>query len=143
MYFDSELEQRTAFLALNSSLYFVYWMVYGNQHHHNWTQVSAFPWPDEAAVEEFSETIVHISDILWDRMRGTFEDTHDSHGEFSMGTLRPIIDDVDALMGELYDLTDEQVAYTQNYLTDLGENSGRAGTEDQDITYEPLVADDD
>lgn len=72
-------------------------------------------------------------------MRDTFEDTHDSHGEFSMGTLRPIINDVDALMGGL---TDEQVAYTQNYLTDLGANSGRAGT-DHDVAYEPMFADDD
>jgi len=35
VFFNSELEQKTAFLVLNSSLYYVYWMTYGNQHHHN------------------------------------------------------------------------------------------------------------
>jgi hypothetical protein len=75
-------------------------------------------------------------------MKGTFSQSREGRGDFFMGTLRPIIDDVDALMGELYDLTDEQVEYAQNYLTDLGANSGRAGTGDADLSYDPLVADD-
>lgn len=141
VYFDSELEQKAGFLILNSSLYCVYWMAYGNQHHHNWTQLSAFPWPDETAFDTYEETIIEMADTLWERMQGTFADTHESHGEFSMGRLRSIIDDMDALMGELYDLTDEQVEYTQDYLTDLGPNSGRAGTGDSDLSYEPIVAD--
>lgn len=46
------------------------------------------------------------------------------------------------LVGELYDLTDEQGKYTQNFLSDLGEKSGRAGTGDQDLTYDSIMADD-
>jgi hypothetical protein len=47
------------------------------------------------------------------------------------------------LVGELYDLTDEQIEYTQNHLTDLGEGSARAGTGEHDLTYESLIAMDD
>ena len=138
VYFDSELEQKTAFLVLNSSLYYVYWMTYGNQHHHNWTQLSAFPWPDESVVEEYEDEIVELADTLWSRMKDGF-----SGSSFRMTPLRPIVDDVDVLMGELYDLTDEQVAYTQSYLTDLGEGSARAGGSDEDLTYSPIVAETD
>ena len=138
VFFDSELEQKTAFLVLNSSLYYVYWMTYGNQHHHNWTQLSAFPWPDESVVEEYEDEIVELADALWSRMKDGF-----SGSSFRMTALRPIIDDVDVLMGELYDLTDEQVEFTQDYLTDLGEGSARAGSGDQNLTYDPIVADDD
>jgi hypothetical protein len=60
-----------------------------------------------------------------------------------MTALRPIVDDVDVLTGELYNLTDKQVAYTQNYLTDLGEGSARAGSGDEDLTYSPIVAETD
>jgi hypothetical protein len=61
---------------------------------------------------------------------------------FWMRPLRPIIDDVDALMGELYGLTDEQVEYTQNYLTDLGVDSARARTGDSDVSYDPIIGGD-
>lgn len=127
---------------LNSSLYYIYWLTYGNQHHHNWTQLSAFPWPGDDIVQAREDAIINMADTLWKRMKGTFNKSRESRGDFFMGALRPIIDDVDALMGELYDLTDEQIEYTQNYLTDLGANSGRAGTEDKDLSYDPQFADD-
>lgn len=141
VYFDSQLNQKTAFLVLNSSLYYIYWLTYGNQHHHNWTQLSGFPWPDEEKIEEYRDEILEISDTLWTRMKETFSKSRESRGDFFMGTLRPIIDDVDTLVGELYGLTDQQVDYTQNYLTDLGPNSGRAGTGDDDLTYDPIFDD--
>ena len=142
IYFESELDQKTAFLVLNSSLYFVYWMTYGNQHHHNWAQLGGFPWPSEEAIAENEDVIGRLADELWRRMSQTFEDTHESHGEFSMGKLRPIIDDVDVLVGELYGLSREQIDYTQAYLTDLGVESGRAGTGDRGLAYEPLFVED-
>jgi len=117
---------KTAFLVLNSSLYHVYWMTYGNQHHHNWTQLSAFPWPDESRIADREAEIRSIADALWERMKDSF-----TGSSFQMSSLRPVIDDVDVLVGELYDLTDEQIEYTQNHLTDLGEGA-RAGTGEHD-----------
>lgn len=143
VWFDTKLERDAAFLVMNSSLYFVYWQTYSNQHHHNWSHMRPFPAPHSDELDEYAEQIEELASTLWERMKDTFSQSREGRGDFFMGTLRPIIDDVDVLMGELYGLTDEQVEYTQNYLTDLGENSGRAGTGDRDLTYEPLVADDD
>jgi len=143
VWFDTQLERDTAFLVMNSSLYFVYWQTYSNQHHHNWSHMKPFPFPDGEAMEARADEIEDLASTLWDRMKDTFSQSRDGRGDFFMGTLRPIVNDVDVLMGELYDLTDDQVEYTAGYLTDLGENSGRAGTGDRDLSYDPVVADDD
>jgi len=143
LYFDTELQQKTAFLVLSSSLYYNYWLTYGNQHHHNWTQLSAFPWVDEDAMSKYEDEIHELADVLWSRMKDTFSKSREGRGDFFMGALRPIIDDVDILMGKLYHLTDGQVEHTQNYLTDLGENSGRAGMGDESLTYDSIFTDDE
>jgi len=144
MYFDSELKQNAAFLILNSSLYYIYWLTYGNQHHHNWSQLSAFPFPDDEVLEENAEEIHILAETVWKRMKGTFTQSRDSRGDFHMSSLRPLIDKVDGLVAEFYELTDEQERYTKEYLTDLGEKSGRAGDGDTSITdFDVSVADDD
>lgn len=141
-WYEDILERDVSFLILNSSLYILYWYTYGNQHTHEWLQMGAFPYPNEDKVEMYDDEIHELTDTLWEHMKNTFSKSRENRGDFFMGTLRPIIDDVDAMMGELYGLTNEQVEYIQNYLTDLGENSGRAGTGDSDVVYEPFVADD-
>jgi hypothetical protein len=130
IYFRSELERRTAFLVLQSSPYFVYWSAYGNQHHHTWTQLSAFPWPDPEAIQRAEDRVHSLSERLWDGMVDTYTETGRGHGTFDTGRLRPLVDEVDSLVGELYDLSGEQVAVTSEYLTDMGPGLGRAGPDD-------------
>jgi len=93
------------------------------------------PWGDESVVEEYEDEIDGLADTLWSRMKDGF-----SGSSFQMTALQPLVDDVDVLMGELYDLTDEQVSFTQNYLTDPGGGSARAGGGDEDLTHNPIVA---
>lgn len=87
--------------------------------------------------------IIGLADYLWGRITDTFTKSRESRGDFFMGSLRPIIDEVDEFVGNLYGLTDDEIAYTKAYLTHLGENSGRAGAGDADVTdYEAASADD-
>lgn len=144
MYFDSELKQNAAFLILNSSLYYTYWLTYGNQHHHNWSQLSAFPFPDDEVLKENAEEIQTLAETVWKRMKNTFTQSRKSRGDFHMSSLRPLIDKVDGLIAEFYGLTDDQETYTKEYLIDLGERSGRAGDGDTSITdFDVSVANDD
>jgi type I restriction-modification system DNA methylase subunit len=133
VWFDREVDRDTAFLVMNSSLYFIYWQTYSNQHHHNWSHMNPFPFPDEDVVDENADRIEKWKDSLWGAMKDTFTQTREGRGDFHMGQLRPLIDEVDELVGELYGLTDEQVEYTKDYLTHLGENSGRAGSGDETL----------
>ena len=127
LWFDSELERRTAFLVLQSSPYYVYWSAYGNQHHHTWTQLSAFPWPDDDRVRAAADRIDALSRRLWDGMVESYTETTRGTGSFDTGRVRETVGEVDTLVGELYGLSDEQVAYATAYLTDLGPGLGRAG----------------
>lgn len=119
MYFESDLERRSAFLILQSSLYYHYWMVYKNGRNIDWWEIEPFPFPEEEILNQYSEEVHRLSEELWtamdDRfvggMRTVFED---------VAEVKPIIDEVDELLGEFYGLTDEEVAYVQDYDTEYG-----------------------
>jgi hypothetical protein len=135
MYFPSELERDAGFLILSSSLFYAYWITYGNTHHLNWTQISAFPFPDDDVLEANEKHIHELADELWEGMVECFDSSAGVSGEFHTSRLKPLLDEVDELLGEIYDLSNEEVAYLQSYNTNLGEGSGgRAGTLDEDIT---------
>lgn len=138
IYFESELQRDTAFLVLSSSLYYLYWITYGNQRNHSWTVMSAFPWPSEDRINQYEADCGTLANTLWRRMKGTFQKAHESRGRFVMSSLRPIIDDVDVLVGDLYGLTQEQIRYVQGYQTDVGEQSARAGDPHSDLSYNPM-----
>ncbi|WP_125920039.1 Eco57I restriction-modification methylase domain-containing protein [Haloparvum sedimenti] len=133
LYFDTELEQQTAFLVYSSSLYYSYWITYGDQRHHTLGEMAVFPWPDEEQIEKYEDEIETLASTLWDRMQDNFTGT-----SFQMSPLRQIIDDVDRLVGTLYNLNDEHIDYTMKYHTDIGEQSGREGDPDASSTYESL-----
>jgi len=133
IYFDSKLKQKTAFLIYSSSLYYCYWITYGDQRNHTLSQIGSFPWPDESTIRDHEEMITSLADTLWKKMQDTY-----TGKKFHMSSLRPIIDDVDRLVGRLYDLDDDQIEYTMNYHTDIGEQSGREGEPDESLTYENL-----
>jgi hypothetical protein len=134
LYFDSEREQKTAFLVYSSSLYYLYWITYSDQRHHYITEMSVFPWPDNEMIEEYEEEVDDLADTLWERM----QDNHTGKS-FRTSVLRPIIDDVDRLVGRLYGLDSHHIDYAMNYHTDIGEGSGREGTPDYSLTYSSIL----
>ena len=127
MYFETELKRDTAFLLQSSSLYYVCWMTYGNQHHHNWTHVESFPFPKKQAIENNSEQIHELANELWKGMTNNFTQSRRGRGDFHMRPLKPVINEVDELIGNFYDLTEGEIEYVQAYNTDLGGQSGRSG----------------
>ena len=130
MYFETELERKTVFLIMNSSVFFVYWMTYGNQYLLNWIHVNGFPYPDGEVVGENSEEIIAMADAFWERMQDVFVKRKSNRGDFQMSPLRPVINELDEFVGELYGLSDEEVEYVQNYLTDFDDGSARTGSDD-------------
>lgn len=142
MFFDSELERDVGFLVPSSSLFYAYWITYGNTHHLNWTQIAAFPFPDDDVLEANEERIHDLADELWEGMVECFDASAGVSGEFHTSRLKPLIDEADELIGEVYGLSNDDVTYLQSYKTNLGGTSGgRAGTPDEDITS--YVASDD
>lgn len=133
MWFEIEAERDMGFLIFNSSLYFVYWQTYANQHHHNWSHIKPFPFPEQNEIESRANELRDKTETLWEEMKDTFTQSREGRGDFHMRPLKPLINEVDEMLGEVYNLDNEELEYVQNYLTDLGENSGRAGPTNETI----------
>jgi type I restriction-modification system DNA methylase subunit len=114
MYFNSELEQKTAFLIMQSSLFYMYWMVYENERDLNWKSVDAFPFPDQEDLEERENEIGELADELWeemeDRFLGNIRETFDT-----ISVIKPMTDKADELIGPMFDLTEEEIEYAKQY----------------------------
>ncbi len=116
MYFESELERRTVFCVMQSSLFYLYWMTYGNERDLNWGRVRAFPMPSDEDMEDHRDRIKELSKSLWNGMERMFE----SEGVIHAVQFKPIVNEIDELVGKLYGLNDEMVEYLQNYHAEYG-----------------------
>jgi len=136
MYFKDELYQKTAFLILNSSLYYMYWHTYGNFHHHNWTHIKAFPYPKDEFLEANKEQIIDMADELWAKMKDHFNLIRKGRGDFHMSPLKPMVDEIDELLADYYELSENELEYIKNYLTDIGDKTGRCHHNNQNQQLE-------
>ena len=113
-YFQSELYRRAAFLGLQSSLFYIYWMVYENERDVNWKSIDSFPLPDEEDLENRREEIFELSNELWDKMADRFVG-----GSREMikkaGALKPMTDKADELLGPMYGFSEDEIAYIKQY----------------------------
>jgi type I restriction-modification system DNA methylase subunit len=117
--FENELERDTAFLALNSSLFYLYWMTYGDMHHVTKSQIMRFPMPDVAVIEEHADGIETFTYKLSRAIKEHYH-PHDYH-QFRMEPLKPLIDRIEEeLIGRVYDLEGDQIAYLQSYHNEYG-----------------------
>lgn len=136
-YFKTELEARTAFLGICSSLYYVYWCVYADQYHVNLSHINTFPIPDQETMEEHRDEIVEKSDELWDQMLDTWDSSRNQFRSYK--PLKPYIDRAEPLIGELYRLTDDEVSFLQQYHVQYE----RHGPENYELDKYLVSADDD
>jgi type I restriction-modification system DNA methylase subunit len=116
MYFDSKLKARAVFDVMQSSLFYLYWTAYGNERDLNWGQIEVFPMPDDEKMEEHEEQITELSDRLWTGMKRMYEE----EGVIHAVEFKPIVDEIDELVGELYDLDDEEVEFLKGYHAEYG-----------------------
>jgi hypothetical protein len=127
-YFSSKLEARAAFLGISSSIFFVYWCAFGDMFHLNLSEVRAFPLPEVEELETAREEIIEISDRLWETMEDGFNSDTDNFENYEMQ--KPIIEEADQVMGELYGLSEEEITFVQNYHSEYG----RHGPEDSQLS---------
>jgi hypothetical protein len=136
-HFDTELEARTAFLSVCSSLYYVYWCVYADQYHVNLSHIDAFPMPDEDSIEVNKQEIIEKSDELWEQMLDTWDSSRNQFRSYK--PLKPYIDQAEPLVGKLYGLTEDEIAFLQQYHTQYE----RHGPENYELDKYLMTADDD
>ncbi|WP_209019581.1 Eco57I restriction-modification methylase domain-containing protein [Halorussus marinus] len=127
LYFEDELEARAAFLGVSSSIFYVYWCAYGDMFHLNLGEIRAFPLPSRDALEEHRDEIMDISDRLWEKMQGGFNPSNEEFENYDLQ--KPIIEEADAVLGEMYGLPEPTIEFVQNYHSEYG----RHGPEDESL----------
>ena len=116
MFFNSQLERKTAFIILQSSLFYLYWMVYENQRDLNFGSIESFPFPEIVEIQNHSEQIERFADNLWGQMKERFDLSAGTKGEIKrVSELKPLVDDIDNLLGPLYRLSSAQIEYVKHY----------------------------
>ncbi|SEP28745.1 N-6 DNA Methylase [Halorientalis persicus] len=118
LYFNSELEARAAFLGISSSIFYIYWCAYGDMFHLNLSEIRAFPLPDEDALRSKRDDIEDISNRLWETMKNGFDPDSETFKNYEQQ--KPIIEEADAVLGELYDLPEDTIEFVQNYHSEYG-----------------------
>lgn len=134
MYFDTEVERDGAFLIMNSSLFYCYWITYGDFHHLNWSHIEPFPFPTLEDLRTYSDQIHKYTEELWRGMEECFDPESGLTGEFHMQPLKPLIDEIDDLLADIYGLSEEELNYVKNYLADHDDGYGRAGPANMQIS---------
>lgn len=127
IYFENELERQMAFLTINSSLFYVYWMAYADFRHLNTGHITRFPLPDHDTLTEYEDRIIGLANDMWE----TMQEVHSggNRDQFNMPAVKPIIDLADELLADIYDLSDHEVEYVQNYNNEYGRHGPENDTE--------------
>jgi len=106
---------------MNSSLFYLYWWTYCNMHDVNKYRVLSFPMPEREEVIKEKDKIDHFTYKLWTALMQNYDPSQ--HHEFDMPKVKPIIDEIEEFIGELYDLSDAEVRFLQSYHSEFGRKS--------------------
>lgn len=131
LYYETELQRDAAFLLVNSSLFYVYWLTYSNFRNFDFGHIDKFPFPfeDTEELEEYEEEITEYKEKLWQAHLDSPGKKSDER--FEMSGVKPIIDEIEEnLISEWFDLSEEQV----DYLTKYHAEHSRHGPENNEIT---------
>jgi hypothetical protein len=116
MYFDTELERQAAFILMQSSVFYHFWMTYENQRDLNWGPIEAFPFPQHEDLEEFEREIKSIAEEMWEEMKAQFDGRNIPEGEL----LKPMADRADDVLDPMLGLDEEQIEWVKSYHTEFG-----------------------
>ncbi|MFB6199537.1 MAG: Eco57I restriction-modification methylase domain-containing protein [Candidatus Nanohaloarchaea archaeon] len=124
MHYPSELKRDTAFLIVNSNLFYLYWLTYSNFRNFDKGMIRRFPFPEEEKLEENREVIEEYANELWQEM-----DQHSSTDKrygirtIDMSKVKPKINEIERnLISELYDLGEDEVSFLNEYKEDVRVN---------------------
>lgn len=119
--FESELHRDFALVSLNSSLFYVYWSVYGNNRDVFKNLVGKFPVPPQEDLEEHSDKIKELASKADKDMASCFDSDAGTVGEFDTKQCKSTINKLDQLLAKIYGFQDE-VEFIQNFDSQLRPN---------------------
>lgn len=100
------------FLIINSSLFYLYWMVYGDAHHVNTGMIKRFPLPPAEEVSEYEQRINELTEEIDEGMRCAFDESQES---FHMSEIKHKIHKIDDLLSEIYNISESNLQFIKNF----------------------------
>ena len=134
LYFRDEGAAHAACAVLNSSLFYAYFIAYGDCFHLSDTLATSFPVPPAIMVDT---CLIDLSKHLMADLTANAETmtirTRDgatiAYAEFSGSKSKPIIDEIDRVLAQHYGFTDEELDFIVNY--DIKYRLGRDAGDDE------------
>jgi hypothetical protein len=134
LYFKSEAIASIASSILNSSLFYSYFIAYGDCFHLSDKLASGFPVTEEISSDQ---RLVNLNQRLMkdlklnaeSKMIKTKDGDSIEYDEFSASKSNPIIDEIDRVLAQHYGFTDEELDFIINY--DIKYRMGRANGGDE------------
>lgn len=93
-------------------------MTYSNQHNQDWPHFTAFPYPENIDRDEHEDGVHELATQLWAEMESRFDYDQQRFRESAMRELKPVINAIDDALADAFGLSDEELEYVKNYLTD-------------------------
>ena len=120
LYFEDKAAARTACAILNSSLFYVYYITYGDCFHVSNALAGGLPVPrtvwEERALADLGVEL--MSDLTANAQRKTINTRDGSeitYAEFRVNESKPIIDKIDMLLGKHYGFSPAEMDFIINY----------------------------
>ena len=120
IYFDNSSTTHIACAVLHSSLFYSYFITYGDCFHVNDSLVSGFPIPSSALedkrLEKLGAKLMKNLTVNAEKKTITTKDGDSiAYDEFRAGESKPIIDEIDAILATHYGFTPEELDFIINY----------------------------
>jgi len=117
--FENQVERDFSILLINSSLFYLYWSTYSNLRDFPFSLLKKFPFP---AVETLNSRSTELTDLK-NRVSDCLNNNYITHnatdsgrvGEFRTAQCRPEIDEIDDLIGSIYGLDANEIAFVKKY----------------------------
>lgn len=118
--FENKNEVKVASALINSSLFFIWWIVNSDCYHLNKTEISEFRFDYNANSD--NELIAISDELAQDMLRKSKRRVYNyrtsgrvEYDEFYMKLSKPIIDEIDKVLAKHYGFTEEELDFIINY----------------------------
>lgn len=127
--FDKPQDVAAACAILNSSLFYTYFIAYGDCFHLSDTLVSEFPVThkllmDDKLIELGHELQLSLGNNAEIKMIRTKDGLEITYAEFYVYKSKPIVDKIDMVLERYYSLTDEELDFIINYAIKYHKSQG-------------------
>jgi len=140
LFFENVNQRNLCLLALNSSLFYWFYIVNSDCRNLNKREIVSFPIPGN---RDFDYPLLKkmVERLMKDYKNNSFERTvyYKGKGEkitvqyFNFRPSKPIIDEIDLLLAKYYDFTEEELDFIINYDVKYRLGLGKMSTEDEEL----------